>query len=132
MACASCPRSPPFADAGHLMARSAVDGASATVACASVKPEIRGSFTDHAASATTGCVPLIMGKLAMTVATATVGCVSVMTAGPEMPASSRRSVTYPTRRAKSSAETLRGWYAPTEVPVSVAAVCVTMRTTEVW
>ncbi len=50
-----------------------------------------------------------------TAATVTVGRVSVMKAGPEMPASSRRSVTSQTRRAGSCAKTPRGWCAPTEV-----------------
>lgn len=38
-----------------------------------------------------------------------------MKAGLEMPATSRRSVTYPKGRAKSCAKTHRGWCAPTEV-----------------
>lgn len=50
-----------------------------------------------------------------TAATVTAGCVSVMKAGSAMPASSRRSVTYPARKAKSFAKTRRGWSAPTEV-----------------
>lgn len=54
-----------------------------------------------------------------TVATVTVVSVSVMKAGLEMPASSRNSVTSPTRRAKSYAKTHRGWCAPTEVPPSL-------------
>lgn len=103
-----------------------------TAASASVRPQIQGSSTVHAASAMTGSVHHLMRKLAMTVATVTVGHVSVMKAGPEMLASSRRSVTYPTRRAKSCARTHRGWCAPTEAPATVVAACVTMRTTEVW
>lgn len=51
-----------------------------------------------------------------TAATATVGPASVTKAGSERPASSRRSVNYPARRAKSCAGTHRGWCAPTEVP----------------
>lgn len=54
-----------------------------------------------------------------TVATATAGPASVMKAGLEMPASSGKSVTYPTRRAKSCAKTHRGWCAPTEVVLSL-------------
>lgn len=68
----------------------------------------------------------------MTVATVTVGRVSVMKAGLEMLASSRRSVTYPAKKAKSSAKIHKGWCAPTEAFATVVAACVTMRTTRAW
>lgn len=45
----------------------------------------------------------------------TVECASVMKVGSVMPASFRKSVTYPARRAESFAKTNRGWSAPTEV-----------------
>lgn len=130
--CANFPRSRPCAAAGPLMARSAVGGASVTAASASARPPIQGSSTVHAAIATTGSALHMMGQLAMTAATVTVGCVSVMKAGLEMPASSRRSVTYPARRAKRFAKTQREWCAPTEALATVGAACVTIRTTGVW
>lgn len=103
-----------------------------TAASASARPQIQGNSMGQAASATTGSVPHTMGKFVTTAATVTVGCASVMKAGSEMPASSRRSVTYPTRKAKSSAKTRRGWSAPTEALATVAAACVTIRTTGAW
>lgn len=47
------------------MARSAVGGASVTVAPASARPQSQGSSMVHAASVTTGSVPHLMGKRAM-------------------------------------------------------------------
>lgn len=47
------------------MARSAVGGASVTVASASARPMSQGSSMVHAASAMTGSVPYSMGKHAM-------------------------------------------------------------------
>lgn len=114
------------------MAKSVVGGANASVASAFARLPILGSFMVHAASARTGSVPHLMKKPATTVATVTVGLASVMKAGLGMPAMSRRSVTYPKRRAKSCAKTHRGWCAPTEAPATVVAVCVTTETTEVW
>ena len=63
--CVSCRQSRPCAAAKHLMARSAVGGASVTAASVSARPLNRGSSTAHAASATTGSVLHIMGKRAM-------------------------------------------------------------------
>lgn len=103
-----------------------------TAASAFARPRIQGSSSGRAASVTTGSVAHTMGKRATIVATATVGCVSAMTAGSERPASSRRSATYPARRAKSSAKTNRGWSVLTEVPATVGAACATIRTTEGW
>lgn len=73
-----------------------------------------------------------MGKPATTKATVTVECASVMKVGSVMPASFRKSVTYPARRAESFAKTNRGWSAPTEEPATAVAACVTMKTTEAW
>lgn len=63
--CVNYPQSHPCAAAGHLMARSAVGGASVTAASASVRPQIQGDSMGLDASATTGSAPHTMGKLAM-------------------------------------------------------------------
>lgn len=60
-----------------------------------------------------GCVCVCVSL--QTAATATVGYASATRAGAETSASSRRSATFPRRRAKSCAGTRRGWCAPTEV-----------------
>lgn len=111
------------------MVKCAAGGAHVTVASASAKPRIQESFMGLAVNATTGSVPSIMGNPAMTEATATVGRVSVTKAGSVRPASSRKTATSQARKAKSSAKTLKESSAPIEALVTVAAVCVTMRTT---
>lgn len=63
--CVDCLQSRPCAAAGHLMAKSAAGEAAVTAASASVRPENRGSFMVHAASATTGCAPRLTEKPAM-------------------------------------------------------------------
>lgn len=129
--CVNCLQKRLFAAAGRPMLKFAVGEAHVTVASASAKPQVQESFMGHAVNAMTGSVPYIMGKPVMTVATVTVGHVSVMKAGLVMLASSRRTVTYPARKAKSSAKTHKGSSAPTEALVTAAAACVTMRTTRV-
>lgn len=63
--CVNCPQSHPCAAAGHLMARSAVGGASVTAESASARPQMQGNSMGLAASATTGSVPHTMRKLVM-------------------------------------------------------------------
>lgn len=84
---------------------------------------------DLAASATTGSAPSIMGKPAMTEDTATVGHVSVTKAGLGRPVSFRKTATSQAKKAKNCVKTLKESSALTEALVTVAAVCVTMRTT---
>lgn len=114
------------------MASCAVVGANVTVASASVNLRSLGGSTVLAASVMTGSVLHMMGKFAMIVATVTVGCVSVMKAGLEMLARSRRSVACQARRAGSSAKTNRGWSVPTEEPATVEAAYVTTKMAGAW
>lgn len=94
-----------------------------TVASAYVKSLTRGSSTDRGVSATTGCAQHMTARPAMVMAPVTVGSVSVMRTGSESPASTRSSAASPTGRAKTCAATHRAWCAPTQAPVTAAAVC---------